>query len=364
VQEKLIFLIGPPRSGSTLLMRMLSSHSQIYSRPEPHLLTPLAHLGQWDNVDRAPFDQLQAGASMRQFVGELPNGEADYIEAIQAYAHILYGRMLATQDKAFFLDKTPAYGLILPFIERVFPRAHFVVLTRNPCSVWDSYAESFFDGDYAAARDFNPIIQRYVPAMADFMRKAKVPFVHVRYEDVVTDPEAQLKRIYEHIGIPHEPETVDYGQQNQPVEGLGDPLGVKEHSRPVTTSMEKWAIGVAASADKEVVLREMVATLDARDLETWGYDKAALFEPLSRVDVGEARNKAAIKRRKDRWNRYKIRRRLLVWLRRDVNTSWIGRRLKKLKMICEVILRGDGNTGWNEEASRRYGDKLREEDLD
>jgi hypothetical protein len=361
VQEKLIFLIGPPRSGSTLLMRMLSSHSQIYSRPEPHLLTPLAHLGQWDNVDRAPFDQLQAGSSMRQFVGDLPNGEADYVEAIQAYAHLLYGRMLATQDKPFFLDKTPAYGLILPFIEKVFPQAHFVVLTRNPCSVWDSYAESFFDGDYAAARDFNPILQRYVPAMADFMRNSKVPFVHVRYEDVVSDPEAQLKRIFDHIGLPHEPSCVNYGQQAPAVDGLGDPLGVKQHSRPVTSSLEKWATGVAASDDKEVILREMVSQLDDRDVKLWGFEKESLFEPLSRVNVGEARNKAAIKRRKDRWDRYKMKRRLLVWLRRDVNSSWIGRRLKKLRMICEVILRGDGNTGWNASASRRYGDKIREE---
>ncbi|MEC7240911.1 MAG: sulfotransferase [Myxococcota bacterium] len=358
MQEKLIFLIGPPRSGSTLLMRMLSSHSQIYSRPEPHLLTPLAHLGYWDNVDRAPFDQLQAASSLKGFVQDLPGGEADYIEALQAYAHTLYGKMIATQDKPFFLDKTPAYGLILPFLAKVFPKAHFVVLTRNPCSVWDSYAESFFDGDYEAARDFNPIITRYVPAMADFMRTTSVPFVHVRYEDVVSDPETQLKRIYEHIGLPHEPESVEYGQQKAPQTGLGDPIGVGKHSRPVTSSLEKWATGVAAVDDKEVILRQLVDQLDARDVETWGYDKGNLFEPLERVDVGEARNQAAVKRRKDRWNKYKMRRRLLVWLRRDVNRSWIGKRLKKIRLVCEVILRGDGNTGWNEEASRRYGDKV------
>ena len=361
MQEKLIFLIGPPRSGSTLLMRMLSAHTQIYSRPEPHLLTPLAHLGYWDNVDRAPFDALQAGSSLRQFVADLPNGEADYIEALQAYANALYGRMLSTQEKPFFLDKTPAYGLILPFIERVFPNAHFVILTRNPCSVWDSYAESFFDGDYASARDFNPIITRYVPAMADFMRTATVPFVHVRYEDVVSDPESQLKRIYEHIGLEHEPDTVNYGKQKVDVAGLGDPIGVKQHDRPVTASIEKWASSVAADDEKEVILRELISVLDARDLDTWGYGKDSLFEPLSSVDVGEARNKAAIKRRKDRWNRYKIRRRMLVWLRRDVNRSWTGRRLKKIRMICEVILRGDGNTGWSEEASRRYGEKIQDE---
>jgi hypothetical protein len=41
-------------------MRMLSAHSQIYSRAEPHLLSPLAHLGYYDTVDAAPFDHLQA----------------------------------------------------------------------------------------------------------------------------------------------------------------------------------------------------------------------------------------------------------------------------------------------------------------
>ena len=105
MQEKLIFLIGPPRSGSTLLMRMLSQHSQIYSRPEPHLLTPLAHLGYWDNVDRAPFDALQAGSSLRQFVADLPNGEADYIRALQAYA-------------AFFMAKCCRHKTSLSFSTR------------------------------------------------------------------------------------------------------------------------------------------------------------------------------------------------------------------------------------------------------
>ena len=51
METNLLFVIGPPRSGSTLLMRMLSSHSAIYSRAEPHLLTPLAHLGYYDYLD-------------------------------------------------------------------------------------------------------------------------------------------------------------------------------------------------------------------------------------------------------------------------------------------------------------------------
>ena len=76
-------------------MRMLSSHSAIYSRAEPHLLTPLAHLGFYDTVDAAPFDHLQAQQSTREFVAELPRGEADYLDACRAYTDVLYGRMLA-----------------------------------------------------------------------------------------------------------------------------------------------------------------------------------------------------------------------------------------------------------------------------
>src|SRR6185503_7386410 len=101
------------RSGTTLLMRMLSSHSDIYSRAEPHLLTPLAHLGYFDTVDAAPFDHLQAAQAAKELVAELPEGENDYLAACRAYVDLLYGRLLASKGggKRFFLDKTPANAL-------------------------------------------------------------------------------------------------------------------------------------------------------------------------------------------------------------------------------------------------------------
>jgi hypothetical protein len=173
MEPRLLFVIGPPRSGTTLLMRMLSSHSAIYSRAEPHLLTPLAHLGYYDTVDAAPFDHLQAAQAMRDFVADLPRGEQDYLDACRAYTDILYGRMLAAcgQGKPLFLDKTPANALVWPFITKLYPQARYIVLTRHPAAVFSSYANSFFDGDYDAARRFNPILNRYVPAMARLLRE-------------------------------------------------------------------------------------------------------------------------------------------------------------------------------------------------
>src|SRR5262245_50077994 len=97
MEPRLLFVIGPPRSGTTLLMRMLSSHSDIYSRAEPHPLTPLAHLGYYDTVDAAPFDHLQAAQAAKELVAELPDGEGDYLAACRAYVDLLYGRLLASK---------------------------------------------------------------------------------------------------------------------------------------------------------------------------------------------------------------------------------------------------------------------------
>ncbi|HIA47752.1 MAG TPA: sulfotransferase [Candidatus Hydrogenedentes bacterium] len=90
--------------------------------------------------------------------------------------------------KSICLDKTPAYGLILPFMMKVFPDAKYVVLTRHPLATFSSFADSFFDGDYQIAQNYNPLLNRYVPALARFLRQSEVPFIHVRYEDLVEDP--------------------------------------------------------------------------------------------------------------------------------------------------------------------------------
>ena len=97
MQEKLIFVIGPPRSGSTMLQRMLGSHSAIFTHPEPHIITPLAHLGYYENVDKAPYDHINAAEAIREYVADLPRGEEDYLDACRAYTDVLYGRMLEAQ---------------------------------------------------------------------------------------------------------------------------------------------------------------------------------------------------------------------------------------------------------------------------
>jgi hypothetical protein len=338
IEDRLLFVIGPPRSGSTLLMRMLSSHSAIYSRPEPHVFGPLAHLGYFDTVEKAPYDQFQAADAMRALVAELRGGEQDYVDACRAYVDILYGRLLAARGggKRFFLDKTPANALVLPFITRLYPQARYVVLTRHPAAVFSSFANSFFDGDYEAAHRFNPILERYVPAMARLLREASVPLVQVGYEQLVSDPEGEMRRVCGLLGLDFEPGMIEYGRQEFAGKGLGDPITVDRESRPVTTSVEKWAGELAADPAKLRLVRAMIDRLDPRDLETWGFPPATLFAPLERA-AAVAGKQLPKPRGLDR---FRFERKLLVWLRRDIQTSAFGRVVRRLRTLCDILLRG------------------------
>lgn len=332
MKDRLLFLISPPRSGSTLLQRMLGSHSEVSTHPEPHLMTPLAYLGYYDKVDGAPYDHINGAEAIRGFVRELPRGEEDYLDALRAYADTLYGRMLAPTGKRYFLDKTPAYALVSDFVARVYPEAKYVVLTRHPLAVFSSYASSFFDGDWAAAHAYNPIVERYVPAIARFVRERRAPLCHVRYEELVQSPEAELERVFAFLGIPNEPEAVRYGERFEAKkDGPGDPIGVGQHGRPVTSSIEKWASELVHDADKLALARRMIDRLDPDDLATWGFGRDEVFAPLEGAG-GSAPPKPVL-------NGYTFQRKVMLALRKDIHTRPHGKLIERVRYYCDVLLR-------------------------
>ncbi len=332
MQDRLLFVISPPRAGSTLLQQMLGSHSQIYTHPEPHLITPLAYLGYHGTVDKAPYDHINGAEAMRAFVGRLPRGEQDYFDALRAYADTLYGRMLASSGRRYFLDKTPAYATVLPFLTALYPEAKYIVLTRHPLAVMSSYANSFFVGDWRAAHEFNPILERYVPAMAAVIRERRVPLLQVVYEQLVRQPERELSRVFTFLGLENEPEAVQYGKRFEAQAGMGDPIGVKKHDRPSTESVDKWVTELRSDARKRELARALIDRLDERDLEVWGFPKEELLAPLSQGHGGKPPKPPL-------FNKYVFQRRVMLALKKDIDKRPHGRVIKRLKYYCDVLLR-------------------------
>ncbi len=331
MQERLIFVISPPRAGSTLMQRMLGAHAGIFTHPEPHLITPIAHLGIYGNVDKAPYDHINAAEAMRAFVDALPNQEADYLDALRCYTDTLYGRMLSTGQGELFLDKTPAYALVLPFLQKLYPEAKYILLTRHPLGVFSSYANSFFNGDWKRAHDFNPVLERYVPAMARFIRERPVPLCQVAYEDLVQDPVGQLERVFAFLGLENDPDAVNYGKAGPAKEGMGDPISVQQHDRPVVDYVDKWAAELHDDDGKLELAKEMIARIDPDDLATWGWPLDKLWLGLEEVG-GAVPPKPVL-------NSYTFQRRVMLALKKDIDRRPHGKLVRKIRYYCDVLLR-------------------------
>jgi len=336
VQDRLVFLIGSPRSGSTLLARMLGAHPAIHAPAEPHLITPLAHLGYFATVDEAPYDPIITHQAAVALVKQLPRGEDDYLDAIRACSDGIYARLAAGSGAELLLDKTPAYALVLDFLARLYPKARYVVLTRHPLAVWSSYVDSFFDGDHEAAHRHNPLLERYVPAIARFLRERPVALAHVQYEELVREPERTLEGLCAHLGVAFAPEMVDYGETAPApatARGLGDPITVAREKRPTTSSLGRWVEALAGRPGRVEQARHILAGLDERDLEAWGHARGELERELDGVPLDGG------PRRRPGLDRYRLERRLLVRLRRNIHHNAFGRVVKRVRTACDVLLR-------------------------
>lgn len=314
---------------------MLGSHSEVMTHPEPHLVTPLAHLGYHDIVDDAPYDHINAAEAIRSFVDSLPRGEEDYLDALRAYADTLYGRMLEPSGRRYFLDKTPAYALVLPFLRKLYPKARYVVLTRHPLAVMSSYANSFFDGDWQAAHAFNPIVGRYVPAISTFLGEPTEHVLQVQYEALVAQPEQQLARIFAFLDLDDEPDAVNYGERFEAKKGMGDPITVGTRNRPEASSVDKWATELAQDDEKLALAQRIVDELDVTDVKRWGFDKKDLWAPLERARAANEGKPY----KKPKTNNYVLQRRVMLALKKDIDKRPHGKLVRRVRYYCNVLLR-------------------------
>jgi len=340
MQDQLVFLIGSPRSGSTLLSRMLGAHSRIFAPEEPHLITPIAHLGYFESVESAPYDPIITRQAARTLVASLPDGEADYLCALRAYTDSIYRSLHEAHggQATHILDKTPAYALNLDFLAKLYPQSRYIVLTRHPIAVWSSFVDSFFDGDSRVAHGHNPLLERYVPTIARFVRTASVPIHRVRYENLVQEPEENARTICSFLDLDYEPGMVDYGSKadspGASTRGLGDPTTVSKESRPTTGSLSKWATTAIGQPERVALCREILARLDDEDLSTWGYSRAEISQELDAIDLD---GKPAAR---PRLTRYALERRLLVAIRRRVEPGKpLEKLVRRVRESCDVLLR-------------------------
>lgn len=186
-----IFIVGLPRSGTTLLEQMLDAHPRLQSMDERPFFNILA--GQLDNFDiRVPQD-----------LGRLDQRDCD--ELRKGYLILACSKVPRRWD-AQLVDKNPLNMLWVPMIHRLYPGGKFILALRHPCDVILScYMQNFRSAVLAAASaSLERLAHAYVTAMECWLYHVDVikPDVFVsRYEDLVADTAGQTRRIAEFLGL-------------------------------------------------------------------------------------------------------------------------------------------------------------------
>lgn len=200
-----VFILSVPRSGSTLLQRLLAAHSAVATTAEPFVLLPMAY-GLRGSGARTEYGHQLTVEAIEQFCRNLPGGENDYRAVVRRGVTELYD--LASGGSArVFVDKTPAYSLMPDTVLEIFPDAPCIFLWRNPLAIAASISESWYGGRWTF-RGHADYLTLGLPRLVAAERVAGDRSLSLRYEDLLADPLTTMERVFAFLDLPVEADVV------------------------------------------------------------------------------------------------------------------------------------------------------------
>ena len=223
-----IFIVGLPRSGTTLVERILGSHSAIHAAGELNyfalcVVDAVRRLGGPAQLPRRDLVARSAGVDFAALGRQ-------YLARVRA----------AGIDAPRFTDKMPLNYLYCGLIHRALPRAPIVHLTRHPLAVCYAMYKTLFKDGYPFSYDLSDIARYYgaYRRLMDHWRRTMPGAIYdVSYEAVVTDQVGETRKLLAHCGLEWEDACADF-HRNPSASTTASAAQVR---RPVySSSVELW----------------------------------------------------------------------------------------------------------------------------
>lgn len=221
-----IFIVGMPRSGTTLLERILGSHSQV---------TPAGELADFSRQWRWVADQH----GHRLVDNAMVEGAAqlDFEEVGRRYLEQTQWR---AEGRRFYVDKLPPNFMLAGFIRRALPQARIVHMSRDPMDLCFSNYRALFGDAFAYSYDLGSLAAhhgRYRRLMQHWREVMPGAIHEVDYAELVRDTEATARALLDYCGLPFEPDCLDTSSNAAPVATLSS-AQVRE---PIhTRALQAW----------------------------------------------------------------------------------------------------------------------------
>jgi len=195
-----IFIVGMPRSGSTLLEQILASHSQIDGTLELPDIPRLVH--QFRNRD--PDAPPRYPAILAELTCE------EFRELGETYLH---DTRIYRKGAPFFIDKLPHNFRDIGFIHLILPNARIIDARREPMACcFGNFKQLFPKGTEFkySLEELGRYYNHYVALMEHWDKVLPGKILRVRYEDVVNDLEANVRRMLDFLDLPFEPACLEF----------------------------------------------------------------------------------------------------------------------------------------------------------
>lgn len=273
-----IFIVGFPRSGTTLLAAMLSSHPDIACGVETHFFSMLTDQDlaeaagdpNWPEVAVQKVASLSsAGESLLSQYGITKNDLRTELALCPAQKQALLDGLLALyarrERKVIWLEKTPNHLAQLDRLRRLFPEARIIRIVRDPRDSLRSIFQLPWapESILALAYDFRA---RHFDAQRFF--NADPDSLTVKYEELVTQPESVLKQLCSFLQIQYDSRMLDTSRAGQKISSEREPWKNQVSSKLDTDRLYVWK----REMDKKTACA--IATVMSDFIEGFDYDPA------------------------------------------------------------------------------------------
>jgi tetratricopeptide (TPR) repeat protein len=199
-----IFIVGMPRSGTTLVEQILASHPQVTGLGELHHIADITHgFSDWSEA-----------------AGIFPAALAGLDESHWARAAKLYmERLDRNEGEPYISDKMPGNFQYLGFISLLFPNARIVHCRRSALDTCVSCFTTFFNVQEWSfdLSDIGAYYGLYLDLMAHWRRVLPLPIYDIQYESVVADLPGEARRLLDFCGLDWHPDCLEFHRNKRPV---------------------------------------------------------------------------------------------------------------------------------------------------
>lgn len=276
-----VFLFSLPRSGSTLLQRILATHPEVATGPEPSFLLPLLNIGSSDEVV-ATFDQRFTAMAVEDFLASTDDATETFDAMARAAAEAAYSRAGAG-DARYFVDKTPKYHMVADDILRIFPEAPAIVIWRNPLAIIASLMGTWGGGGGRwNLQHFRLDLFQALPQLIDTVGQHADRIQTVRYEDLVHDADKVAATLFDYLDVDAAASDIALFNEVELDGRIQDPNVATEAFHSVRSDrVDQWTT-ILANPIRKRWCRRYLTWLGPERMAAMGYD---LDETLAQLDA-------------------------------------------------------------------------------